>query len=112
MRLKKFMVYLNSNHPTFKFEESNTCQLFFYSKIDCLKTTVNDTVHQLDVLGRIFEGLSKEVLATILHTGNIQQLEPGEYLFRQGSIESNLYIVLNGRLRAVLQDKTGIHILG
>lgn len=68
--------------------------------------------HHLTVLGRTFEGLSEDVLMNILQGGNVLQIEPGEYLFEQGSHENTLYIVLTGRLRAVQEDMNGIHILG
>lgn len=64
------------------------------------------------MLSRTFEGLSENALSHILQEGKKYQIDPGEYLFRQGSHENTLYIVLSGRLRAVLEDHHGIHILG
>lgn len=77
-----------------------------------METSVEYDPHYLQVLGRTFEGLNEQVLLHILQEGKKYQMEPGEYLFRQGSHESTLYIVLGGRLRAVMEDHHGIHILG
>lgn len=40
------------------------------------------------------------------------QLEPGAFVFEQGDHNNALYIVLSGRLRAVVQDEHAMHILG
>ena len=73
-------------------------------------STIN--LHQLYVLGHLFKELDKEALCKILEAGEKQQVEEGEYLFKQGDLENSLYVVLSGRLRAVMEDKTGTNILG
>jgi len=60
----------------------------------------------------LFKELDKEALCKILEAGEKQQVEAGDYLFKQGDLENSLYVVLSGRLRAVMQDKTGTNILG
>jgi NTE family protein len=77
-----------------------------------LEKTVNPLTYHLHVLGRTFEGLDEDVLRNILNEGQKIQVDPGEFLFKQGSHENTLYIVLSGRLRAVLEDHNGKHILG
>jgi NTE family protein len=77
-----------------------------------LENLVSTDLHNLQILGRLFKELDKSALAKILEAGNIQHLEPGKYLFRQGDLEDSLYIVLSGRLRAVMQNLDGMHILG
>jgi NTE family protein len=77
-----------------------------------LESTANSNTYYLHVLGRTLDGLSEEVLVHILNEGKKYQVEPGHYLFHQGSHENTLYIVLSGRLRAVLEDHSGKHILG
>jgi predicted acylesterase/phospholipase RssA len=52
------------------------------------------------------------MLPAILEAGQKHFIGPGEYLFRQGDRNTALYIVLTGRLRAVVEDSTGIRILG
>ena len=69
-------------------------------------------VHHLQVLGHLFQELEYDVLCKILEAGKKHQVESGDYLFRQGDLEDSLYIVLSGRLRAVMQDKHGMHNLG
>ena len=69
-------------------------------------------LHQLYVLGHLFKELDKDALCKILEAGEKQQVEEGEYLFKQGDLENSLYVVLSGRLRAVMEDKTGTNILG
>lgn len=72
--------------------------------------TIN--LHHLYVLGHLFKELDKEALCKILEAGEKQQVEEGAYLFKQGDVENSLYVVLSGRLRAVMEDKTGTNILG
>lgn len=69
-------------------------------------------LHHLYVLGHLFKELDKEALCKILEAGEKQQVEEGAYLFKQGDLENSLYVVLSGRLRAVMEDKTGTNILG
>lgn len=77
-----------------------------------METTAVYHLHHLNILGRLFENFDKDALSKILEAGKKRQLESGEYLFKQGDQENTLYIVLTGRLRAVIQDKNGMHILG
>lgn len=69
-------------------------------------------LHHLHVLGNLFKELENEALCKILAAGEKQQVEAGDYLFKQGDLENSLYVVLSGRLRAVMQDITGNNILG
>jgi len=77
-----------------------------------LQTTISTTDQHISVLRRLFEELDTSDLEKILEAGERHQLQPGDYLFRQGDAGNALYIVLNGRLRAVMEDKNGMHILG
>lgn len=81
-------------------------------KTDCLETKVPPDAQHLYILSQLFEDLDQEAVRSILEAGRQHPIEPGEYLFRQGDLENMLYIVLTGRLRAVVQDKNGMHILG
>jgi predicted acylesterase/phospholipase RssA len=69
-------------------------------------------LHYLQVLGRLFNELDNDALSKILEAGEKHQVEPANYLFRQGDLENSLFVVLSGRLRVVMQDKNGMHILG
>ncbi|MEO5890077.1 MAG: patatin-like phospholipase family protein [Ferruginibacter sp.] len=69
-------------------------------------------LHHLHVLGQLFKELSNDALCKILEGGQKHQLEAGDYLFKQGDLENSLYVVLSGRLRAVMHSKTGTNILG
>ena len=69
-------------------------------------------LYHLQVLGNLFEELNNDALFKILEAGEKQQVDAGVYLFKQGDVENSLYVVLSGRLRAVMQDKTGTNILG
>ena len=69
-------------------------------------------LHHLQVLGNLFEELNNDALLKILEAGEKQQIDAGVYLFKQGDFENSLYVVLSGRLRAVMEDKTGTNILG
>jgi predicted acylesterase/phospholipase RssA len=77
-----------------------------------LETIASTDRHHLFVLGRLFEGLDDDALTRILKAGEKYVIEPGEYLFRQNESGDSLYIVLSGRLRAVMQDNQGVNILG
>ena len=75
-----------------------------------IATTIDE--HHLYILGQLFEELDNDGLCKILEAGEKHKLHPGDYLFKQGDRENSLYIVLSGRLRAVMQDKNGMHNLG
>ena len=75
-----------------------------------IATTIEE--HHLHILGQLFEELDNDGLCKILEAGEKHKLLPGDYLFKQGDLENSLYIVLSGRLRAVMQDKNGMHNLG
>jgi predicted acylesterase/phospholipase RssA len=77
-----------------------------------LSNITNIDIHHLHVLDHLFEELDNDALLKILIAGEKQQVEAGEYLFNQGDLENSLYVVLSGRLRAVIQDKNGTNILG
>lgn len=70
------------------------------------------TSYYLHVLSNLFSEIDETGLRRVLHAGEIFDIDPGEYLFTQGSKENSLFIVLTGRLRAVMQDLTGMRILG
>ncbi|RYY81059.1 MAG: cyclic nucleotide-binding domain-containing protein [Chitinophagaceae bacterium] len=78
----------------------------------CLEKNATVDSHYLRILARLFEGLEPDALHKILLAGQKITVEPGDYLFRQGDQHTALYIVLSGRLRAVAQDGSGLHILG
>jgi predicted acylesterase/phospholipase RssA len=77
-----------------------------------LEKNATANAHHLHILGQLFEGLTPAALQTILEAGQKHLIEPGDYLFGQGDKDTALYIVLSGRLRAVVQDSSGMHILG
>lgn len=77
-----------------------------------MSNITNIDIHHLHVLDHLFEELDNDALLKILIAGEKQQVEAGEYLFNQGDLENSLYVVLSGRLRAVIQDKNGTNILG
>ncbi len=74
----------------------------------------NSTIdaHHLHVLSHLFKELDNKALLKILEAGEKQQANAGDYLFKQGDLENSLYVVLSGRLRAVLQTKNTRTILG
>lgn len=86
--------------------------LFSHIKPGCLEKFAAIDPHHILVLGRLFNELDYDGLCKVLEAGETQHLEPGDYLVKQGDHENSLYIVLSGRLRAVLEDKSGQHILG
>jgi predicted acylesterase/phospholipase RssA len=77
-----------------------------------LEKNATANAHYLSIIAHLFEGLVPGALQALLDAGQKHVIEPGEYLFRQGDRDTALYIVLSGRLRAVVQDGSGMHILG
>jgi predicted acylesterase/phospholipase RssA len=77
-----------------------------------LANTVTIDSHHLHVLGGLFKELDHNALLKILEAGEKQQVNAGDYLFKQGDLENSLYVVLSGRLRAVMQHKEVRTILG
>jgi NTE family protein len=77
-----------------------------------LENTTAFDLHYLHILSRLFEELDTDALRKILEAGTKHEIAPGEYIFHQGDLNNTFYIVLSGRLRAVVQDKNGMHILG
>jgi NTE family protein len=68
--------------------------------------------HHRRLLGNLFGEMDESSLKQIFESANKIELEQGEYLFNQGDKESDLYIVLSGRLRAINQDKNNTLVLG
>ena len=63
-------------------------------------------------LTRIFPGIETNTLLEILDSGKKIELKTGEYLFHQGEDKHELYIVLQGRLRAIEERGENTQILG
>ena len=59
------------------------------------------------VLASLFGDLSKEALHELQVELEWQHLESGDTLFRQGESGDALYLVVNGRLRVVIEDEDG-----
>jgi predicted acylesterase/phospholipase RssA/CRP-like cAMP-binding protein len=53
---------------------------------------------------RLFNGIAIETIAKLIHTGKEVHLENEEVLFHQGDIADSFYIVLSGRLLAILES--------
>lgn len=85
---------------------------FYGLKLTCLEKNTTANAHYLSILAHLFEGLAPGILQSILAEGQKHVVEPGAYLFRQGDRDTALYVVLSGRLRAVVEDSSGLHILG
>jgi len=75
-----------------------------------MKNKFND--HYRELLSNLFGEMEESSLRQIFEGGKKTELDAGEYLFRQGDSENDLYVVLSGRLRAINEDKSGITILG
>lgn len=72
----------------------------------------NFNEHYHHLFHKLFGGMNEEMMDQIFRIGTERTLETGAYLFRQGSRENVLYIVLSGRLRAIKEDPNGTRILG
>jgi NTE family protein len=68
--------------------------------------------HYRELLSNLFGEMEESSLRQIFEGGKKTELDTGQYLFRQGDTENDLYVVLSGRLRAINEDKNGITILG
>jgi NTE family protein len=68
--------------------------------------------HDRELLSNLFGEMEEDSIDQIFEEGHKTNLEPGEYLFRQGDVENDLYVVLSGRLRAINESKNGVSILG
>jgi predicted acylesterase/phospholipase RssA len=68
--------------------------------------------HSRELLSNLFGEMEESSLRQIFEGGKKTELDTGQYLFRQGDSENDLYIVLSGRLRAINEDKNGITVLG
>jgi NTE family protein/lysophospholipid hydrolase len=60
-----------------------------------------------DMLPRLFGALDEQVVSDIERSIEWQRLGGGEVLFRQGDPGDSLYVVMSGRLRAVVQGPDG-----
>jgi len=54
---------------------------------------------------RIFNGLTPEEVSDILHQGQVIQFRQGDTIFHEGSLGSNLFIVLSGQCAIYSKDK-------
>ncbi|MDF2156701.1 patatin-like phospholipase family protein [Algoriphagus sp. CAU 1675] len=72
----------------------------------------NFNAHYHKLFHQLFGGMDEKTLDQIFEIGSKKELETGAYLFHQGEKENVLYIVLSGRLRAILEDDKGTRILG
>ncbi|MDB5280228.1 MAG: hypothetical protein JWR61_5183 [Ferruginibacter sp.] len=77
-----------------------------------MENLTNPDRHHLNILSKLFHDLGYDAICKIHAAGEKQQIDSGEYLFRQGDIQDSLYIVLSGRLRAVHEDNGALQILG
>ncbi|WP_373495934.1 patatin-like phospholipase family protein [Aquiflexum sp.] len=68
--------------------------------------------HYRDLLSNLFGEMEESSLRQIFEAGKKIKLEAGEYLFKQGDSQNELYVVLSGRLRAINESKSGTVILG
>lgn len=65
-----------------------------------------------DLLKNLFGEVEEGILKEIFDTGTIQSIETGDYLFKQGEAQNELFIVLSGRLRAIQEKDGNAVILG
>jgi NTE family protein len=68
--------------------------------------------HHLHGPGNLFNELDNDALCKILEAGQSSRLNPGIIYSDRVKFETSLYIVPSGRLRAVMEDRNGTHILG
>lgn len=68
--------------------------------------------HYRELLSNLFGEMEESSLKQIFDAGKKIELEAGEYLFKQGDSQNELYVVLSGRLRAINEAKSGTVILG
>jgi predicted acylesterase/phospholipase RssA len=68
--------------------------------------------HYQELLSNLFGEMDESSLRQIFEGGKKIELDAGEYLFKQGDSQNELYVVLSGRLRAINEDKGGTVILG
>ena len=68
--------------------------------------------HQKQLFHKLFGGIDDGTLEEIFTIGRQLELKAGDYLFHQGARENVLYIVLSGRLRALIEAEGEFRILG
>ena len=68
--------------------------------------------HYRELLSNLFGRMEESSLSQIFESGKKIELDAGDYLFKQGDSQNELYVVLSGRLRAINEDKGGTIILG
>lgn len=68
--------------------------------------------HYRELLSNLFGEMEESSLKQIFEAGKKIELDAGEYLFKQGDSENELFVVLSGRLRAINEAKGGTVILG
>ncbi|MBW3469167.1 patatin-like phospholipase family protein [Arthrospiribacter ruber] len=64
------------------------------------------------LLGNLFGEVDEAVLKEFFESGTLKTVDTGEYLFKQGDVQNELYVVLSGRLRALQDNEGKMVILG
>jgi NTE family protein len=77
-----------------------------------MEPTYNFDDHFKKLLKNLFGDMDEALLKQIFESGKKTELNSGDYLFKQGDGNNELFIVLSGRLRALNQDSAGTAILG
>lgn len=74
---------------------------------------LNEMNHYVqEILRNLFEMADDEMIRQIYKSGNLLEIETGDFLFHQGDLQNQMYIVLYGRLRALSENEGNVHLLG
>ncbi|PRY85986.1 cyclic nucleotide-binding and patatin-like phospholipase domain-containing protein [Mongoliibacter ruber] len=68
--------------------------------------------HVQELLSNLFGEVEEAILREIFESGVVRQIDTGDYLFKQGEGQNELFIVLSGRLRAIQEAEGKSVILG